>query len=125
MARPRSETPAVIAQERKVADIQDLGKENLDKASPKVRELRVADLNDLARKFQGVDVANPNIQDLSVDDYRSLEDVFQGYKQHLLERAEGGEAVIPGEEEIFDNWSCCCCTPCCCCAAADVDPFAA
>jgi hypothetical protein len=125
MARPRSENPALAAQRRKVKDIKDLGDDNIGKASPKVRELQVSDLNDLANKFHGIPVANPRLEGLTIDDYKSLEAVFQGYKQQLEEKAARGEAVIPGEEEIFDNWSCCCCTPCCCCAAAEVDPFAA
>jgi hypothetical protein len=124
MAPPR-ENPALAVEKRKVKDIEDLGSENVQKATPKVRELRVKDLNDLARRLQGVDVRNPNIDDLGVEDYQSIEEVFQGYKRQLLERAQRGEQVVPGEEEIFDNWSCCCCTPCCCCAAAEVDPFAA
>jgi hypothetical protein len=123
MGRPRTEptTPEV----RKIKEIEDLGEDALRRATPKVRELRVKDLNDLARRLQGVDVMNPSLDDLQIEDLRSLEDAFQGYKQSLLEQAERGEVKIPGEEEIFDNWSCCCCTPCCCCAAADVDPFAA
>jgi hypothetical protein len=125
MPQPRGDNPALEVERRKINEVKDLGDENLRKATPKVRELRVKDLNDLARKLHGLDVRNPTVDDLSVEDYRSIEEVFQGYKQQLLERAERGENVVPGEEEIFDNWSCCCCTPCCCCAAADVDPFAA
>ena len=123
MARPRTEpsTP----ERRKVSEITDLGDEALRRATPKVRELQVKDLNDLARRVQGVDVINPKLDDLKIEDIKSLESAFSEYKANKLKKVERGEEKIPGEEEIFDDWSCCCCTPCCCCAAADVDPFAA
>jgi hypothetical protein len=102
----------------KVRDL-DVPADVAKQATPKVRALTVGDLNDLARKFEGIAVANTAIDGLSAKDISSLEDVFHGAKMALAEQVSEGES----EAEIFDNWSCCCCTPCCCCAAAEVDPF--
>lgn len=108
-----------VGAKAKVRDL-DIPADVAGKATPKVRALTVGDLDDLARKFEGIAVANTAIEGLSAEDISSLEEVFHGAKVALTEQVSEGES----EAEIFDNWSCCCCTPCCCCAAAEVDPFA-
>jgi hypothetical protein len=134
MARPRT-TPAAARELRKVSQIKELGADNLKKATPKVKQLQVKDLEELARRFQGVDVQNSKLDKLELDDFKSLEDVFQGYKHKALEQASRAKpARAPVKSTNGGGGTggaggcgvnvCCCCTPCCCCAAAAVDPFA-
>jgi hypothetical protein len=110
---------------RRVREIRELGP-HLGRATPKVRELTVQDLEDLETKFKGEDPGNPKVAELTLEDLQSLEEAFQGLRQDAARRAEreGLPGPIPGEP---DDWTitCCSCTPCCCCAAAEVDPFAA
>ena len=115
-----------------MSQIKELGAENLRKATPKVKQLQVKDLEDLARRFHGVEVENSKIDKLELEDFRSLEDVFQGYKQKALQQASRAKpAAAPVKTTDGGGGAggcgvnvCCCCTPCCCCAAAAVDPFA-
>jgi hypothetical protein len=118
-----------------VSEIKELGADNLRKATPKVKQLQVKDLEDLARRFHGVDVENSKIDKLQLEDFKSLEDVFQGYKHKALEQASRAKpARAPVKSTNGGGGTggaggcgvnvCCCCTPCCCCAAAAVDPFA-
>jgi hypothetical protein len=133
MARQRT-TPLAARELRKVSQIRELGAENLKKATPKVKQLQVKDLEDLARRFQGVEVENSKLDKLQVQDFKSLEDVFQGYKQRQLQvalKAKPAKAPVKGGGNGGGGGAggcginvCCCCTPCCCCAAASVDPFA-
>jgi hypothetical protein len=106
--------------------VKSLDPRIFSKATPKVQELTVDDLNKLA------DVANQRAQpegavaQLTAEDLRSLDEAFHEARLQaadMLARRLGGQGLSAEEEEIFNNWSCCCCTPCCCCAAADVDPF--
>jgi len=110
---------------QRVGEIRAL-EPHLRRATPKVRELTVADLEDLETKFKGQDPRNPKVAELSLEDLQSLEETFQGMRQDAARRAQ--QEGIPGPTpEEPDDWSisCCSCTPCCCCAAAEVDPFAA
>jgi hypothetical protein len=134
MARPRT-TPSAARELRKVSQIKELGAANLKMATPKVKQLQVKDLEDLARRFHGVDVENSKLDKLKFEDFQSLETVFQGYKQKALQdaaRARPARAPVKstngggsGSAGSCGVNVCCCCTPCCCCAAAAVDPFAA
>jgi hypothetical protein len=126
---PPARRPPKAGARTKVKDL-DMPAKLAEKASPRVRELTIGDLNDLAARANGVSVQNDTLGELTADDVRSLEEVFQEAKISMASQvgslaqqgiAEGDEGL---EGELFDNWSCCCCTPCCCCAAADVDPFA-
>jgi hypothetical protein len=109
-----------------IHEIRDL-EPHLKNATPKVRELTVGDLDDLATKFKGHDPGNPKVAALNLQDLQSLEASFQGLRQEAARRAQ--HEGVPGEPTPADpeDWSisCCSCTPCCCCAAAEVDPFAA
>ncbi len=135
MARQRA-TPLAARELRKVSEIKELGAANLKMATPKVKQLQVKDLEDLARRFHGVDVENSKLDKLQFADFQSLENVFQGYKHKALEdaaRARPAKAPVKsgngggggcGTAGSCGVNVCCCCTPCCCCAAAAVDPFA-
>jgi hypothetical protein len=133
MARPRT-TPTATRELRKVSQIKELGAANLKKATPKVKQLQVKDLEDLARRFHGVELENTKLDKLQFEDFKSLEDVFQGYKHKALEdaaRARPARAPVKSTNGGGGSSAgscgvnvCCCCTPCCCCAAAAVDPFA-
>ena len=88
------------------------------KQSPKIAELTVRDLNDLALEFSGVPSKNEVVSNLSLDDIQDIEGVFYQFKvaagRDLVKKAgKGGKA---GSVDV----SCCCCTPCCCCAATDM-----
>jgi hypothetical protein len=134
MARPRT-TPFAARELRKVSEIKELGAANLKMATPKVKQLQVKDLEDLARRFHGVEVENSKLDKLQFDDFKSIEDVFQGYKHKALEDAARARPAKAPVKPTGDGGGssagscgvnvCCCCTPCCCCAAAAVDPFAA
>jgi hypothetical protein len=123
---PQPRKPSKAGSKTRVKQL-DMPADVAGKATAKVADLTIADLNDLAERAAGTPVDNRDLDGLTADDIRSLEEVFEGAKLAAagqfkgLGIAEGGE---PLEGEIFDNWSCCCCTPCCCCAAAEVDPFA-
>jgi hypothetical protein len=134
MARPRT-TPFAARELRKVSEIKELGADNLKKATPKVKQLQVKDLEDLERRFHGVEVENSKIDKLDLEDFKSLESVFQGYKQKALDQAGRAKPARAPVKSTNGGGStggaggcgvnvCCCCTPCCCCAAAAVDPFA-
>jgi hypothetical protein len=108
--------------------IRSLNPRIFGKASPRVQELTVEDLNKLAQVAHGSAAPSGVITDLSADDLRSLDDAFHEARLQaadlLARRLNDDQSLTDEEQEIFNNWSCCCCTPCCCCAAADVDPFA-
>lgn len=107
----------------KLTEVPDL---HHAKATPRVRELDIQDLNDLATKFHGHEVDNPKVQALTLEDIQSIEEVFSGAKEEGARRAQREGLPGPTPEEPIDwSISSCCCTPCCCCAAAEVDPFAA
>jgi hypothetical protein len=97
------------------------------KATPRVQELTIEDLQLLERVSYGSASPAGVVAELDEQDLRSLDDAFREAKDEvtrtLAKRLKQGETLTPEEQEIFNNWSCCCCTPCCCCAAADVDPF--
>jgi hypothetical protein len=101
----------------------------LRKATPKVRELTVRDLNDLASAMAGLEIYNPKVKKLQIDDLNSLEEVFKGSKDKALGRLESvgrsrANLETLAAEAVGVDVSCCCCTPCCCCAATEVNPFA-
>lgn len=108
----------------RVRDMRDIPQESRAQASPRVLELSVRDLEDLALKLSGVPTTNRVIDELTFEDMRSLEDVFQAYKASKFEALSGPENIGAIEElaKICDS-TCCCCTPCCTCAAAEVDPI--
>jgi len=123
-AAPRTENPVRRNQMTKIKQMRDIPKSARDKASKKVQELAVRDLEDLALKFQGVPTQNETIDRLEVKDLRDLEDVFSSYKNTKAEALQEISSVAEIENiEAFCTESCCCCTPCCCCAAADADPI--
>jgi hypothetical protein len=86
---------------------------------PKIAELTVEDLEDLASEFAGLDSGNSKVKDLTVEDIQDLEGVFFQFRAGALQKAATGDA---GELEW--SISCCSCTPCCCCAAVDVEASA-
>ena len=124
-ARGRGPNPTRAVQLQKVGEIGDIPAEMRERASDRVRELTVRDLEDLALKLQGVPTHNPNVDDITYEDLESLEELFQGYKGAKIERLSRVNrlAEVTELQQICD-YTCCCCTPCCCCAAADVEPFA-
>ena len=83
---------------------------------PKIAELTVEDLEDLASEFSGLDSGNQRVKDLSVEDIQDLEGVFFQFRAGALQKAATG-----AEGELEWSISCCSCTPCCCCAAVDVE----
>jgi hypothetical protein len=107
----------------------------LEEVNPRVLDLSVKDLQDLASQISGVESNNPRVRNLNAQDLQDIEAVFYEAKIKAIQtqgsgtpfeyRPEPGELGAEGEVEaqFFDGWSCCCCTPCCSCAAADVDPF--
>ncbi|GAA2911815.1 hypothetical protein GCM10010517_78390 [Streptosporangium fragile] len=99
---------------RTVADLGLATPEQLE-TMPKVRDLTVNDLNDLAAEFSGIPTGNRRVADLSLDDLQNLEGVFFEFK-----RAVGKDLVTRGAAVSSVDVSCCCCTPCCSCAAADM-----
>ena len=106
--------------------LKSVSPEVFGKATPRVQELTINDLENLAQVARGGGGAAGAVAELTPEDIRSLEDSFREAKLQAadaLARRAKGQSLSPEEEEIFWNWSCCCCTPCCCCAAADVDPF--
>ena len=118
-----SEQEAAAGGGRKV---KSLNPQVFGKATPRVQELTVSDLDKLAQVATGGESATGTLAELTAEDIRSLDDAFRDAKVQAadaLSRRLKGETLSPEEEEIFWGWSCCCTTPCCCCAAADVDPF--
>jgi hypothetical protein len=106
--------------------VKSLDPKIFGKATERVQELTVDDLNQLAQVANQSARPTGNVAELTSEDLRSLDNAFHEARLQaadLLARRLGGEGLSEEEEEIFNNWSCCCCTPCCCCAAADVDPF--
>lgn len=102
---------------RTVADLQLVDKEVLER-TPKIRDLTVHDLNDLADEFSGIPTNNPRVSDLTLEDIQDLEGVFFEFKV-----ATGRDMIASAraaQRETTVDVSCCCCTPCCCCAAADM-----
>lgn len=88
---------------------------------PKVGELTVRDLRDLAAEFSGVKTNNRQVADLSLEDLQNIEEVFFDFKVAAgrdLSRTIGRGGV--GDLAASVDVSCCCCTPCCCCAATDM-----
>jgi hypothetical protein len=101
---------------RKVRDM-GLG----DPKNPKVSDLTVKDLNDLATEFQGVRSRNAKVASLTIADMEDLEGVFMEYKVNTardLQTQASASGAVSAEWSV----SCCCCTPCCSCAAAEMDP---
>jgi hypothetical protein len=117
--------PRKLERLRTVADLQLVDKEVLDR-TPKIRDLTVHDLNDLAEEFSGIPTNNPRVSDLTLEDIQDLEGVFFEFK---IATGRDMIAVATGRDQIASarpvggtsvDVSCCCCTPCCCCAAADM-----
>ncbi|MBB2909823.1 hypothetical protein FHS43_001069 [Streptosporangium becharense] len=99
---------------RTVADLGLATPEQLE-SNPKVRDLTINDLNDLAAEFSGIPTNNRRVAELTLDDLQDLEGVFFEFK-----RAVGRDLVTRGASVSSVDVSCCCCTPCCSCAAADM-----
>lgn len=87
------------------------------RSMPKVAQLTVKDLNDLASEFNGIPTGNPKIKEFTLEDLQDLEGVFFEYKVAVMRQVQPGQGIAGEEWRV----SCCCCTPCCCCAAADVE----
>lgn len=92
-------------------------------ATPRVNDLTIKDLNDLAAEFSGVQSNNPKLASLSLEDLNSIEAVFVDVKLNVAKVTRAAAASSAGAPAV--NVSCCCCTPCCCCAAAVTEPFSA
>lgn len=105
---------------RTVAELDLVDREVLGRF-PKVADLTVRDLNDLAAEFSGVPTNNPKVAELSLEDIQDIEGVFYEFKV-----AAGRDlARLGGKNELASvDVSCCCCTPCCCCAATDMSESA-
>jgi hypothetical protein len=93
----------------------------LKKVSPRVLDLTVLDLQDIADEIAGLDSFNPKAKAINAKDLQDIESIFNGAKGKGIQSRGGPQGAA--EPEIFGGWSCCCCTPCCCCAATEVDPF--
>jgi hypothetical protein len=115
---PAVANPSVAsAQLQTVAEMNLVKPEVLDQL-PKIRNLTVRDLNDLASSFSGIPTNNPNIAELTLEDLKDIEDVFFEYKLAVgrdMERPIGSGGV----EAAGVSVSSCCSTPCSCCAAVD------
>jgi len=110
---------------QKVGEIADIPAETRRRASERVRDLSVRDLEDLALRLQGVPTHNPRVEEITYEDLQNLEELFQGYKNAKIESLQRVSRLAEvAELEKICDYTCCCCTPCCCCAAADVEPFA-
>jgi hypothetical protein len=123
------DNPVRANQLMRVRDIADIPEQMRRRASKRVQELSVRDLEDLALKLSGVPTRNPTIDKLTFDDMQSLEDVFSGFKQAKFEQlsAQGETIGDLGDDaslRMICDYTCCCCTPCCCCAAAETEPVA-
>jgi len=117
----RREMPNLTKQQqtRTVADLQ-LVKEDVLQRVPKVADLTVRDLNDLAAEFSGIPTKNPKVAELSLEDIQDIESVFFEFKV-----AAGRDLAQLGRNDLAAvDVSCCCCTPCCCCAATDMSETA-
>jgi hypothetical protein len=90
--------------------------------NPKVLDLTIQDLTDLADELAGLDSHNPSVKSLRAEDLQDIEAIFYESRVRAF-RGRGGARPGEVQAEIFDNWSCCCCTPCCSCAASETDPF--
>jgi hypothetical protein len=108
-------------QTRTVADLGLVDPGTLERM-PKVGELTVRDLNDLAAEFSGVKTNNTQVAELSLEDLQNIEEVFFDFKvaagRDLSRTLARGGTV--GDLAAAVDVSCCCCTPCCCCAATDM-----
>lgn len=104
-------------------------RDKLAKVPDKVKNLTVADLNDMAKMFGGEGrVRNPRIQSLSAEDLKSIDDLFGEYRNEVLSTFSdkpdlGAGFSATGELEAEWSIGSCCCSPCCCCAATEIDPF--
>jgi hypothetical protein len=100
---------------RTVAELDLVPPEVLEK-TPKIRDLTVRDLNDLAAEFAGVPTHNATVSELTLEDIQDIEGVFYDFKV-----AAGRDLARVGTDQLASvDVSCCCCTPCCCCAATDM-----
>jgi len=107
---------------RTVADLK-IADPALLRRNPKVADLTVRDLNDLAAQFSGIPTHNPKVAKLTIEDMQDIEGIFLEYK---LSAAVGVADLVRGRAPSASvDVSCCCCTPCCCCAAAEVEPIRA
>jgi hypothetical protein len=93
-----------------------------DLKNPRVADLNVKDLNDLATEFLGVRSRNPAVARLTIADMEDLEGIFMEYKVNTARELQG-QAAATGVVSAEWSVSCCCCTPCCSCAAAEMDPI--
>ena len=109
-------SPTKQDQLRTIAQLNLVDPSVLEK-TPKIRDLTVRDLNDLAAEFTGIDTNNPRVADLTLQDIQDIEGVFFEFKL-----AQARDLGARGLEELAleVDVSCCCCCPCCCCAAADM-----
>lgn len=113
------ESPTKREQMRTIAELDFVDKRTLEKA-PQIRDLKVHDLNDLAREFSGVPTGNDRIAKLTIEDIQDIEAVFLDIK------LKAGRELVGGATDLAAvDVSCCCCTPCCCCAATDMSHTAA
>lgn len=99
---------------RTVAEL-NLVEPSVLRKSPKIAELTVHDLNDLASEFSGVPTRNERVAELSLEDIQDIEGVFFDFK--VAAGRDLARSGIDGLKSV--DVSCCCCTPCCCCAATD------
>jgi hypothetical protein len=115
--------PEKDAQLRQVRNM-GFDRELLAQVSPKVLDLTVSDLNDLAKKFVGIDVKNDAVNSMTIEDLQGMEALFADAKTRILQNVAGSIGDMGNVTNLVSvDVSCCCCTPCCCCAASDTSPF--
>lgn len=103
---------------RTIAEMNLVDRSVLERA-PKVRDLTVNDLNDLASEFMGIPSNNERVASLTLEDIQDLEGVFFQFKVSALR-----DVATSADDLAAVDVSCCCCTPCCCCAATDMSQTA-
>jgi hypothetical protein len=119
--RPFADKSRNLTKEYQLRTIKDLGlvKPDVLERLPKVADLTVHDLNDLAAEFSGVPTENERVSALTLEDIQDIESVFYEFKVAAGRELVKQGSPVGGAKSSVDV-SCCCCTPCCCCAATDM-----
>lgn len=106
-----------LRRKQELRTISDLGLVSPEELAqlPRIRDLTVHDLEDLASEFTGIPTGNERVTALNLNDLQDLEGVFFEFK-----RSVGRDVARHGGTVRSVDVSCCCCTPCCSCAAADM-----
>ena len=110
-------SPRKAAELRTIAELRLVDRALLDR-TPRIAELTVHDLNDLAAEFSGIPTANARVADLTIEDIQDIEAVFVDFKLSAGRDLTASASSLKAGTSV--DISCCCCTPCCCCAATDM-----